>query len=298
MNVLNNEYLKRIYAFNNECFYNKTKPFDVCLMNPPYDKNMHLKFLEKSIKLADTVVSIQPVRWLQETLSRYNKNSQYNKYKNTISKHIKDLDILSYNYIYKTLNIQAPYLGIYVCDKDGGYDYDKLSSNRLIENIVQYIKENTILIDKDKKDGYRVRIPLIVAQLSRNLQLKDIVFKDGKYNGKWWYEYYQKNKYSKYTENISLSVKFETPNEAHNFIHSFDTDFVKYVESFLITDVNISEKKILWMGNAKHPRTGTIGYKDEWTNEDFYKYFNVDDDEIKNINKYIDDYLSYLTEWK
>ena len=30
--------------------------FDVAIMNPPYDKNLHLKILEKVIPIADEVV--------------------------------------------------------------------------------------------------------------------------------------------------------------------------------------------------------------------------------------------------
>ena len=41
---------------------NNNKKFDVVLMNPPYNRSMHLKFLEKTIQIGDNVISIQPVR--------------------------------------------------------------------------------------------------------------------------------------------------------------------------------------------------------------------------------------------
>ena len=66
------------------------KKFNIVLMNPPYARSLHLKFLEKTIKIADNVVSIQPVRWLEEKVGRYKKNSAYNKYKESIAKYIKD----------------------------------------------------------------------------------------------------------------------------------------------------------------------------------------------------------------
>ena len=47
--------------------------FDIILSNPPYSGSLHLKFLEKTIKIADNVVSIQPTRWLQDTLATYKK---------------------------------------------------------------------------------------------------------------------------------------------------------------------------------------------------------------------------------
>ena len=42
------------------------KRFDICLMNPPYDRGLHLKFLEKVIECTNTVISIQPAGWLED----------------------------------------------------------------------------------------------------------------------------------------------------------------------------------------------------------------------------------------
>ena len=55
--------------------------FDICLMNPPYYRSTHLKFLEKVIKISDNVISIQPTRWLQDTLATYKKITDLKKYK-------------------------------------------------------------------------------------------------------------------------------------------------------------------------------------------------------------------------
>lgn len=69
------------------------------------------------------------------------------------------------------------------------------------------------------------------------------------------------------------------------------------MESFLIVDVNIDNTKILWMGNAKHPRTGEIGYKSEWTDEDFNKFFKLTDKEIKQYKDYIKDFEERRNKW-
>ena len=55
----------------------KNMKFDVAIMNPPYDKNLHLKILEKVIPIADNVVNISPVRWLFDPLAEYKKQSDY-----------------------------------------------------------------------------------------------------------------------------------------------------------------------------------------------------------------------------
>lgn len=40
--------------------------FSYAIMNPPYHRNLHLKFLEKVIKVTGKTVNISPVRWLQD----------------------------------------------------------------------------------------------------------------------------------------------------------------------------------------------------------------------------------------
>ena len=44
--------------------YNDMKKWDVILANPPYDKTLHEKFLEKFLYIAETTVSVQPLTWL------------------------------------------------------------------------------------------------------------------------------------------------------------------------------------------------------------------------------------------
>ena len=283
------------------------KKIDFILMNPPFNRDLHLKFLEKTIEIADNVISIQPVRWLEESVEKTKKNSAYNKYENSISKHIKDLELITQSDAKKLFNVLPPDLAIYICDENGGFKYKSLSENSIIEKIIKHIENNKCNLEFNKKDGYRVRVPFIIAGKSggsgdrgpilSELPVKDIVYKDGKYDGKWWYEYYMKNQYSKTTEEITSSIKFDSEEEGHNFVKSLKTEFVRYVESCLIVGTNINNSKILWMGNAKHPRTGKIGYKSEWTNEDFEMFFNLTEDEINLYKTYINDFEISRKEW-
>lgn len=285
---------------------NKMK-FDVCLMNPPYAGNLHLKILEKAILISDNVISIQPIRWLQDPIALNNKNSDYYKYEKSISKYISDLTLISGEESKTLFNIIIDGLAIYECNINGGYNYKELSNNVIINQIVDYINNNLCVLDYDKNDGYRVRIPTIGCgksvgsgrrpPLLMNLGLKRLVFKDGKYNNKYWHEYFRKNQYSKITDTISCSMKFDSEIEGYNFIDSFNTDFVRYVQDHIITDVHISNNKILWMGNAKHPRTGEYGYKSKWTSEDFYNFFNISIDNVKIIQDYIESYYDKLNRW-
>ena len=235
-------------------------------------------------------------------------NSAQNKYENSISKHIKDLEIISAEEAKNKFNILLPTnVGIYVCDANGGFDYKSISTNEIVEKVIDYINDNKCNLEINKKDGYRLRVPIISGgkavgsgerpPMLTNVPIKDIVFKDGKKDGKWWYEYYVRNQYSKTTEEITSSIRFNSEEEAHNFYKSTKTDFMRYVENKIITDVNISSNKILWMGNAKHPRTGTKGYKDEWTNEEFYKFFNITNEQQRMIEDFITKHEQSIDDW-
>ena len=106
-------------------------------MNPPYDKKLHLKILEAVIPVADKVVNISPVRWLQDPLAKYKKNSDYKKFEESISKKIESLDVIDSN------NAQIIFdsavfcidLGIYTIGS-GGYNYT--CNNSIVDKVCNY----------------------------------------------------------------------------------------------------------------------------------------------------------------
>lgn len=278
--------------------------FDIILMNPPYDRDLHLKFLSKAIEVGDEVVSIQPVRWLTDPLGKLRSTSLYNKYKESIAEHIKELEVIKDPETQDKFSIvTGSNLGIYVCNKEGGFDYDSLTNNPITDKVIPYIQDNLCNIEADKKDGYRGRIPIIVSGTDNlnaggavphvnpaDHRVKDLVFKDGMLNDKPWYDHYTKTYLSKTTDYITHSIKFETEIEGHNFVKSLHTDFGRYVETMLIMDMHVNSKKILWMGNAVNPRTGLPGYKGEWTSKDFKTFFNISEEDSQIYKKYIADF--------
>ena len=272
-------------------------------MNPPYQRNLHLKILAESIKhLKDdgTCVNLSPVRWLQDPLAKSKKKSDFNKYENSISKHIQQLDVIdklsAQTYFPNT--VMGMDLGIYVCGKIGGFDYTSLVNSML----VKVLKKQTshIVFDIDKNDGIRVRFPIISnnggSGTGRKACLasfgKLIWFENGKRDGKWWYDWYMHNQYTKTTETIPYSVKFKSKIEANNFCKSFDTAFAKIYTHLIKSGVNITPEIVLWLGDAINPRTGKKGYTGEWTDDDFVRYFNITPEEQKVIEETMEKYAA------
>ena len=70
--------------------------FDVAIMNPPYDKNLHLKILEAVITIADKVVNISPIGYALDWPVFYNlKNTPNFKTKQYVLKHIVTCELLT-----------------------------------------------------------------------------------------------------------------------------------------------------------------------------------------------------------
>ena len=107
---------------------NKGKKFSVILMNPPYSGSLHLKFLEKTIKITDKVVSIQPTRWLQDTLATYKKITDLKKYKESIAEHINNLEFISADDATKYFGANFTIMvGIYNCSQNKSEYYKSLT---------------------------------------------------------------------------------------------------------------------------------------------------------------------------
>ena len=252
--------------------------FDVAIMNPPYDGNLHLRILEKVIPVADKVVNISPIRWLTDPMAKFKEKTYYKKYENAISKKIETLELIKTKYACDlfgldtfTENLAITLIG------SGGFDYTNI--NLLFEKVYNKAKHNQCIIDRNKHNGIRVRIATIGGTMythrhtdrANNLG-KLLIFINGYKDGKPWYEHFQKNKYSKTTLDITDSILFNSVDEAKNFIDSVtNTIFGKWFEHNAISDAHVGPYNILWLNDYTHKWTdkllcehfGITGYIDD-----------------------------------
>jgi hypothetical protein len=242
-------------------------------MNPPYDKNLHLKILREAMKHSDDVVNLSPIYWLSYV------NRDNNEF-NDIKARIASLDIIKAGSVEKLFGADFPSdLGIYCITPKGGWTPDY----SLIDKIMK--KAGTAVIDENKKDGWRVRISKVGGKMNNHRKSNELnnlgkllYFYDGLKDGKPWYDFYQKNKWSKTTPEITNSIKFNSEDEAKNFISSLtETKLGKWVEDKLCEVTYIKAENIFWLPTYTHP----------WTDEMLYKYFALTDEEIQEIEKCI-----------
>ena len=280
----------------------KTMTYDFILMNPPYDKNLHLKILEQSIPMLTDdgiLVNLSPIRWLQDPLARYKKNSDYCKFEESVAKHIKGLEVVptkkSQEWFMAGITMD---LGVYVLNKQMQQWYETFNKSLVLDKLMEHTTKNMPRLDSLMKDGIRVRIPTVLSSKAgggdrfrtkeRLIEMrlgKLIAFEDGKKDGKWWYEYYARNQFSKCTEEITLSIKFSSNEEADRFIRCNNTllGIRYYYQKVLLNYDYVRPMQVFWLGDCINPRTGKKGYESDWTDDDFKKYFDITDSEWEEI---------------
>ena len=257
--------------------------FDHIIMNPPYCRNLHLKILNEAINHSDDIVNLSPIRWLQDPLAEYKKNSDFKRFKE-IRERIESIEIIDIEYAKNKFNIDlAASLGIYHLTNKGGFDHNTIISGTFCK-ILFKSKNLAKNFDYDKKTGWRVRISGISGgrlgggkRTSKLARQKLLVFHDGLRDGKPWYEHFMRNQYTKTTDTITMSIEFESEFEANNWVAIQYSKLGRWFYDKSAINQSVNKENFIWLPT----------YKNEWTDDDLYKYFNLSDDEIKIIESEI-----------
>ena len=265
-------------------------------MNPPYCRNLHLKILEQSISLLKDdgdCINLSPIRWLQDPLAKYKKNSDYCKFEESVAKHIKSLSEIKAEDATGMFNVLFPQdLGVYILSQKGGFDYITYNNGwaeRLIKVIRSHPTHWSDVSEENMIDGVRVKCQKIrnSGPSSNTTNLKSYtkprdaydlmyrsyscVFINGRQGDKWWTEFGNKNKYTKSIGTpLVNSIKFGNVESAKRFEQSCNTAFMKFCNYISKVGVQTDFSFLPWMGDCINPRTGLKGYESDWTDKDVY----------------------------
>ena len=250
--------------------------FDCIIMNPPYERNLHLKILAEAIKhLKDeksVCVNLSPIRWLQDptaTLKTSNGvgGKDTEKY---VKRHIKSLVEISSNIASKLFRSgQAANLGIYECIIAEVYFNTNKFKNVLVDKIISQInKKNTILKNlQSKPTAFCVKIPHIYGgsdcsyYISPNKDISRSFVKSEKAGGR------------------TMWLVFNTEQEAENCRLSFETNFWRYLTIKTKTSCNVV-KVLPFMEDYTQP----------WDDARFYKFFEITPAEQKIVEETMEKY--------
>ena len=262
---------------------------DKIIMNPPYSRNLHLKILSHLISLyPDTeVVNLSPIRWLQDPLAEYKKNSDWFRFED-IRSHIKDLEIIPASYAEKLFNIGLPFnLGVYHITKDGNWknEFSPLL-NKMVKKCLESSLKDHIIVDD--LDGISLLISLLTGGCNGGLEKetpfmmkREKCFFTNKVN-----DITEKTYLEQRTETArgnvkpkgeNTNIKFSTKEEREYFYSSWNTKCLRWLFNKEKVDVNVHPQFLPYLGDYTHP----------WTDEMLYEYFGLNEDEIKEIEQEI-----------
>lgn len=282
--------------WNIECFesyniFNIDMKFDCVIMNPPYQRNLHLKILAEAIKhLKDddsVCVNLSPILWIEDPHAHKKEKSNLFKFKNSILNKCESIDIIDRFKSNELFGIGLfSNLGIYTCKHKSnkhingetfweyGFADWEINVFNKIYNLPMHLSDKC---ESNKRDGIRVLIACIAGNRGTLPIYKDLSYViDGMKNGLDWTKCKNNGGYEKEEGiGIPLSIKFNTEIEAENFYNSWKTNFLKWISKRFLFDQHIPLQFLPYMNDYTHP----------WTDEDFYKFFNITEDEQKIIEE-------------
>ena len=238
----------------------KNMKFDVAIMNPPYDGNLHLKILEKVIPVADKVVNISPIRWLQDPLAKYKpkKDNLPEKYKNILSA-LESLTIIPASDANKLFNINWGDLGIYVIDKNCKNPYQIIEHPGVkIVDKIQFNKSCSLRDVMCNEKGIYF-CPITHAMRAVNCAHGyTILFTD---NGP-----YAKSGWTKDAGNNYHFINLNSKNEVDNFKKYVTTKSVRFICKLVALG---------GMGGQNNLIPYMPDYTQPWTDKRFCEYFGI-----------------------
>lgn len=273
--------------------------FDVVVGNPPYKRNLHLKFLKLAYDCLNEngkIVWLHPARWLQDPIAPMKKNSDFNNYSSLPFTNFEIIPCGKASPIFKNemtsdiviSNLEKNKKTILTEDKIYELRSIPITFKRLLH--MKYTSMSEV-IEKNKRDGVRIRIKSISPNTSHGfdnikgryslLSKQNEIIIDGKIEEKDWTECIQKNQFSKPKGNpLPLSIKFDTLNEAQNFIKYLNTNIFLFFNFLTKLDVNVQLDYLPFMND----------YTKEWTDKKLQKYFEISDEEMDFIISTIEKY--------
>ena len=260
--------------------------FDCIIMNPPYDGQLHLKIFNEAITHQTnngSCVCLSPTPWL----AKYNNNRPMAKYRKIFNGKIKNIDIIDHssaNFLFGTGN-SIEELGIYTVKNDNSlainlinYGFENEVEKKLYDKInMMNPKDGVITFNKAVLDGIHGRVSSKTAYCNKGKdvtnirKLHDVVIYTW-HGGKNCREAVVRENDKK----VSAVLYFNSENERKNFLNSLDTVFMNwYWKMFVVPGDNKIINYMFRMSDYTQP----------WTDERFYKFFNITPDEQKIIEE-------------
>lgn len=269
-------------------------------MNPPYAGSTHLRVLEKVLSATREinpnceVVSIQPVRWLEDPLAEYKQGSDYKTYKSSILDRLSKLKLVDATTACKVFDIMnTTDLGIYTFNTTKNATVVNIQQD-LVKKLLAKILIMPVLkdyIETKAVNGFRCEVKELTSGTgghnlgnAESSKIADVNIVWGPYTdgytqgGVFFTETRQKNQFTK--SYFANSIKFESLEQAANFYRSCNTKFYRRLVQLLKWDVHVPLQFLPYMED----------YSKVWTDADYCEFFGLTDEEAEFMCRTVDDY--------
>lgn len=284
--------------------------FDIVIANPPYNTPghpaLHLEIMQAVLESGCLnkgyqVVSIQPVNWLLSQSNKRINQGYYKKYE-AYRKNIKQIDYVSKDDADKIFDIAAKsHLGIYVCGEVSEEDNQKciddffaeyaemIDDTSFFDNVTVACAQHrvktieTVLRPLSEGKKYFCKLSGVHGNIGRLDYYNTVAMEKENVRG---------NKVGSGKKGTRLRlINFDSDEEAENFRLTLNGKFYRYANACYKTGIDLHYNYLPFMGEAINPRTGVVGYKGEWTDEDLFTYFGIPKEEQCKI-------MEKLTKWE
>lgn len=265
------------------------KSFNVCLTNPPFNKNgadlLELSIINNVVNYCDVASVLCTVTNITDINGPLKQGKKWEKYRNVLEGKLESIDIIKDSSSYFGI-CTAKDLGILKIVKDTEKDFNDF---RFIQNGINYkfiyekvyklVVNNKIGLNlhwTDSTEPYCVPLKVLVSKNNYNL----VTYKQEKRNHKSAFKPSKSVKIYDNENTVSKNVVFDTEKEAENFRSACMTKFYRFLVKHSLTSQNIKNV------NKFIP---FLDFTKTWTDQMLYKLFDLTDTEINIIETEIDD---------
>ena len=245
------------------------------IMNPPYDGSLHLKILDSVINTFPEakIVSLQPANQIFSCERLFNEHAFITAHKE-LTQHIQDVDLIKAEKASELFNtaFAGPLMIIY-------YDLTKEGKNikdfNIIKPELRSIVEKTVQAVWNKK--YKSLQDAIKTKYTPNKYYLTCPEVHGNQGKRDWAEITSSNYETalKSKQRFGWHLEFDTEEERLNCWKSWHLKSHMFIHSLVKSDNFNRYKNLPYLDDYTH----------EWTDEMLYEYFELTEDEIKEIEK-------------
>jgi len=275
--------------------------FDIIVSNPPYSKYLHVKFLEKSLDLAnEKVLFVHPSN---QFINTKGGNSTYVNSNKLIEDRLESVTLFNGNGVFgidlfapcsiTELNPSGNNGNIKILNLITSENYSTPSISRITQfkntrflwslktKIDNFVSENgslnSILNDKSEGD-FMVEFTRIRGHIDNRGDMKSTIVKDDFYTFIKKDTKVEKKSLPKY----DLWFRFKTESKANNFLNYLKTDFAR----FSLAMYKFAQS----LNNGELRFVPLMDFTQEWTDEKLYAHFNITEEEQAYIKEIIPPY--------